>query len=87
MNYFTVGVENLVDEIAVYGRTRGPLQHAATVRNQKLTRANLFDNAKILYYESNFKKLTILEALTIKNLNLSINSQCTGSDRTLQLFH
>ena len=65
----------------------GPLQHAATVHNQKLTRANLVDKTKILYHESNFKKLTILEALAIKNLNPSINSQCTGSDRTLQLFH
>ena len=44
----------------------------------KLTRANVVDNTKILYHESNFKKLTILEALEIKNLNPSINSQCTG---------
>ena len=57
----------------------GPLQQAATVHNQKLTRANLVDNTKILYHESNIKKLTILEALAIKNLNPSIN--------TLELFH
>ena len=65
----------------------GPLQHAATVHNQKLTGAHLVDNTKILYHESNFKKLTILDALAIKNLNPSINSQCIWSDCTLQLFH
>ena len=63
-----------------------PLQHAATVHNQKLTRANLMDNTKILYHESNFKKLTILEAVAIKKLNPSINSQCTGSDLILQYY-
>ena len=62
----------------------GPLQHATTVHNQKLKRANLINNTKILYHESNFKKLTILEALAIKNLNPSINSQYIGSDRIQQ---
>ena len=65
----------------------GPLQHAATVHNQKLTRENLVNNTIIIHHENYFKKLNILEALAIKNSNPSINSQCTGSDRVLQLFH
>ena len=37
----------------------GPLQHAATVHNQKNTKANLVDNTVILYHEYNFIELNI----------------------------
>ena len=85
--YIGHSVTTLSRRLTMHLNNGGPLQHATTVHNQKLTRENLVNNTIIIHHEIFFKKLNILEALAIKNSNPSINSQRTGSDRILQLFH
>ena len=84
--YIGQSVTTLSTRITMHLANGGPQQHSTTVHNQKLTRANMVENTIILHHEPNITKLSILEALAIKNCNPSINRQCTGNNRILKLF-
>ena len=66
--------------------TGDPKRHAIENHNLTLTRDDLVNNTKIILNEFNHNKLCIMEALRIRKLQPSINSQCTSINRTLERF-
>ena len=64
----------------------GPKQHTQNSHNINLTRESLVNNNKIFCTNNDPYRLSILEALYIRNLSPSINKQITSSHSTLTLF-
>ena len=85
-SYIGQSVTTLSCRITMHLANGGPQQHSTTVHKQKLTSANMVENTIILHHEPKITKLSILEALAIKNCNPSINRQCTGNNCILKLF-
>ena len=63
----------------------GPKIHMQNNYNSTISRENLVQNTNILYYEPDFNRLQIMEAILIQELTPTINNQNTGVQRTLKL--
>ena len=64
----------------------GPKQHSTDAHKTILNRENIVSNTKILRFENDPYRLSILEALLIRKMQPSINKQLASSHRTLKLF-
>ena len=65
----------------------GPKSHTANKHPQcELSRENMVQNTVILRQENDFRRLQIYESLYIQKKTPAINTQITGSCRTLKLF-
>ena len=64
----------------------GPKNHSEQIHGSKLTRQELVNNTEILRIETDFPRLQIIEALLIRKESPLINSQSTGTARTLKLL-
>ena len=66
--------------------TGGPKIHAKENHNYTLKRDELVNNTEIIYHNSDFHRLQIMEAFLILKNNPIINRQSTGIHRTLKLY-
>ena len=65
--------------------TGGPKTHARDNHSHTLTRQEIVDNTEIIYRNTDWNRLQIMEALLILQRNPQINRQTTGMHRTLKL--
>ena len=86
VNYIGETTTTLSKRISGHLQTGAPKQHTLLTHNIQLTRPQMVDNTKILYHVSDFHRLTIMEALLIRQDKPVINQQDTGQIRTLHLF-
>ena len=63
----------------------GPKIHAKDTHNHILTRQEIVNNTEIIYRNTDWNRLQIMEALLILQKNPQINRQITGMHRTLKL--
>ena len=61
----------------------GPKIHTQNNHNSTISWENLVQNTNILYYEPDFNRFQIMEAILIQELTPTINNQNTGVRRTL----
>ena len=86
VNYIGETTTTLSKRISGHLQTGAPKQHTLTAHNTDLSRLQMVQNTTILYHASDFHRLTIMEALLIRQDKPIINLQDTGTIRTLQLF-
>ena len=84
--YIGVTTTTLSCQLTMHLASGGPKQHALTNNHMPLTREEVVNNTQIIFSESNNNKLSITEALLIRKMQPSINTQSTGISRTLKLF-
>ena len=76
-NFYMTDVENKFFELNPHLKP--------TVFCRYVSRENLVENRNILYYEPDFNRLQIMEAILIQELTPTINNQNTSVQRTLKL--
>ena len=86
VNYIGETTTTLSKRISGHLQSGAPKQHTLTEHNTELSRTQMVQNTKILYHVPDFHRLTIMEALLIRQNKPIINQQDTGVIRTLQLF-
>ena len=87
-SYVGLTTTTLSRRITMHLQSGGPKDHACKKHQPSpLTRAKMVDNTKIIRRENDFSRLQRFEALYIQQKNPIINSQETGSSRTLKLFN
>ena len=81
--YIGLTTTTLSRRLTMHLASGGPKQHAQDNHNIILTREDLVNNTNILFNKFNHNKLSIMEALLIRNLYPTIINQSTGINRTL----
>ena len=67
-------------------QTGAILSHSLETHDRKITRKEIVDMTKARYYQNDFQRLEILEALIILFEDPVLNRQDTGRKKTLKLF-
>ena len=86
VNYIGETTTTLSKRISGHLQSGAPRQHTLTEHNTDLSRTQMVQNTKILYHVPDFHRLTIMEALLIRQNKPIINQQDTGVICTLRLF-
>ena len=74
-SYIGMTTTRLSRRLTLHLANGAPKKHTEETHRAKLTREMIVEGTKILYYNNDHRRLQILEALTIKEKNPSMNSQ------------
>jgi hypothetical protein len=85
-SYIGLTTTTLSRRLTMHLASGGPKMHSSNNHNITLARDMLVNNTKIIYRESNYSRLQIIEALFIQQRKPKINCQMTGTHRILKLF-
>ena len=83
--YIGCTVTTLSRRLTMHLGAGGPFNHMKNVHKIQITRDQLVNQTKILASNNNRYRLEILEALLIQKFKPNLNSQATGTARTLHL--
>ena len=86
VHYVGMTSKTLSRRLTMHLNNGAPFQHYFKKHKEKINREVLVNNTKIIYKTSDINRLSIAEALLIKETAPLINVQFKSFDRTLKLF-